>query len=104
MKLQTVECPNCKAPIEPFTDARFMFCPYCGTKIIIDDIEVYKENSKTEREHIRANRDILKAEIDNRLELERLKAKTNNDYMSTILIIVSFVVVIILCALLVYIT
>ena len=104
MKLQTVECPNCKAPIEPLTDARFMFCPYCGIKIIIDDIEVYKENSNTEREHIRANRDIRKAEIDNRLELERLKAKTHNDNMSTMLIIFSFVVVIILCALLVYIT
>ena len=63
MKLQAVECPNCKAPIEPLTDARFMFCPYCGTKIIIDNIEVYKENSKTERERIRADRDIQKHEI-----------------------------------------
>lgn len=26
-----------------------MFCPYCGTKIVIDDIEFYKEDSKTAR-------------------------------------------------------
>ena len=72
MKLQAVECPNCKAPIEPLTDARFMFCPYCGTKIIIDDIEVYKENSKTERERIRANRDVQKHEIDVKSKDERI--------------------------------
>lgn len=84
MKLQAVECPNCKAPIEPLTDARFMFCPYCGTKIIIDDIEVYKENSKTERERIRANRDVQKHEID---------AKSKDDRIAVILAIVLFVFV-----------
>lgn len=84
MKLQAVECPNCKAPIEPLTDARFMFCPYCGTKIIIDDIEVYKENSKTERERIRADRDVQKHEID---------AKSKDDRIAVILAIVLFVFV-----------
>lgn len=70
MKLQAFECPNCKAPIEPLDDARFMFCPYCGTRILIDDIEVYKENSKTERERIRADRDIQKHEMDNKNKAE----------------------------------
>lgn len=84
MKLQAVECPNCKAPIEPLTDARFMFCPYCGTKIIIDDIEVYKENSKTERERIRADRDVQKHEID---------TKSKDDRIAVILAIALFVFV-----------
>ena len=94
MKLQAVECPNCKAPIEPLTDARFMFCPYCGTKIIIDDIEVYKENSKTERERIRADRDIQKHEIDN-----KNKAEMREQIITVILIVICLLVTIFLIAL-----
>lgn len=94
MKLQAVECPNCKAPIEPLTDARFMFCPYCGTKIIIDDIEVYKENSKTERERIRADRDIQKHEIDN-----KNKAETREQVITVILTIICLMVTVFLIAL-----
>lgn len=94
MKLQAVECPNCKAPIEPLTDARFMFCPYCGTKIIIDDIEVYKENSKTERERIRADRDIQKHEIDN-----KNKAEMREQIVTVILIIICLLVTVFLIAL-----
>lgn len=84
MKLQAFECPNCKAPIEPLTDARFMFCPYCGAKVVIDDIEVYKENSKTERERIRADRDVQKHEID---------AKSKDDRIAVILAVVLFIFV-----------
>lgn len=94
MKLQAVECPNCKAPIEPLTDARFMFCPYCGTKIIIDNIEVYKENSKTERERIRADRDIQKHEIDN-----KNKAEIREQIVTVILIIICLLVTVFLIAL-----
>lgn len=94
MKLQAVECPNCKAPIEPLTDARFMFCPYCGTKIIIDDIEVYKENSKTEQERIRADRDIQKHEIDN-----KNKAEMREQIVTVILIIICLLVTVFLIAL-----
>lgn len=94
MKLQAVECPNCKAPIEPLTDARFMFCPYCGTKIIIDDIEVYKENSKTERERIRADRDVQKHEIDN-----KNKAEMREQIITVILIVICLLVTIFLIAL-----
>ena len=84
MKLQAFECPNCKAPIEPLTDARFMFCPYCGAKVVIDDIEVYKENSKTERERIRADRDVQKHEID---------AKSKDDRIAVILAVALFIIV-----------
>ena len=94
MKFQAVECPNCKAPIEPLIDAMFMFCPYCGTKIIIDDIEVYNENSKTERERIRADRDIQKHEIDN-----KNKAEMREQIVTVILIIICLLVTVFLIAL-----
>ena len=94
MKLQAFECPNCKAPIEPLTDARFMFCPYCGAKVVIDDIEVYKENSKTERERIRANRDVQKHEIDN-----KNKAEMREQIITVILIVICLLVTIFLIAL-----
>lgn len=49
MNLKTYECPNCKAPLEDVAGKPLMFCPYCGTKIAKDDIEFYKEDSKTAR-------------------------------------------------------
>lgn len=49
MELKEFVCPNCKAPLVPIKDARFMFCDYCGTRIVIDDIDFYRENSRTER-------------------------------------------------------
>ena len=49
MNLKSLQCPNCHAPVERIEGANHMFCPYCGTKIVIDDIEFYKEDSKTAR-------------------------------------------------------
>ena len=62
MKLKSLQCPNCHAPVERIEGANHMFCPYCGTKIVMDDIEFYKEDSETEREKIRADRDVMKGE------------------------------------------
>lgn len=55
MKLQSFNCPNCKAPLEQKEDSPLLFCPYCGTKIASGDIEFYKEDSKTARVHTIAN-------------------------------------------------
>ena len=62
MKLKPLQCPNCHAPVERIEGTHHMFCPYCGTKIVMDDIEFYKEDSETEREKIRADRDVMKGE------------------------------------------
>ncbi len=62
MKLKSLQCPNCHAPVERIEGNHYMFCPYCGTKIVMDDIEFYKEDSETEREKIRADRDVMKGE------------------------------------------
>ena len=85
MKLQALECPKCKAPIEPIEDARFMFCPYCGVKIIIDDLAFYKENSKTARTKIRADRDARKsiAEKEANIEIERIRHQYDDSVEET---------------------
>lgn len=75
MKLQSFNCPNCKAPLEPIKDARFMFCPYCGNKIVIDDIDYYREDSKTHREQIRADKEVRKVEAKHNAEVEKERVK-----------------------------
>lgn len=75
MKLQSFNCPNCKAPLEPIKDARFMFCPYCGNKIVIDDIDYYREDSKTHREQIRADKEVRKVEVKHNAEVEKERVK-----------------------------
>ena len=75
MKLQSFNCPNCGANLEPLEDARFMFCQYCGTKIVMDDIEYYRENSKTQREKIRADKEVRKVEAQHKAEVEREREK-----------------------------
>ena len=78
MKLQAFNCPNCKAPLNlpaGSQDRRFIFCQYCGTKIAIDDIEYYKEDSKTQRSQIRADRDVRKNQVDRDTELEKERIK-----------------------------
>lgn len=64
MKLQEFACPNCHAPLTPIEGARYMFCDYCGTRIVIDDIEYYREDSKTERKRMQIDADVRKHEID----------------------------------------
>lgn len=71
MNLKSFNCPNCGANLEPLDDARFMFCQYCGTKIVMDDIEYYRENSKTQREKIRADKEVRKVEAKSNAEVEK---------------------------------
>lgn len=75
MNLKSFNCPNCGASLEPLDDARFMFCQYCGTKIVMDDIEYYRENSKTQREKIRADKEVRKVEAKHKAEVEREREK-----------------------------
>lgn len=75
MNLKSFNCPNCGASLEPLDDARFMFCQYCGTKIVMDDIEYYRENSKTQREKIRADKEVRKVEAKYKAEVEKEQEK-----------------------------
>ncbi len=79
MKLHSFNCPNCGANLEPLDDARFMFCQYCGTKIVMDDIEYYRENSKTQREKIRADKEVRKVEVKSNAEVEKKRLEKEED-------------------------
>lgn len=79
MNLKSFNCPNCGASLEPLDDARFMYCQYCGTKIVMDDIEYYRENSKTQREKIRANKEVRKVEVKSTAEVEKKRLEKEED-------------------------
>lgn len=79
MNLKSFNCPNCGASLEPLDDARFMFCQYCGTKIVMDDIEYYRENSKTQREKIRADKEVRKVEVESAAEVEKKRLEKEED-------------------------
>ena len=90
MKLQSFNCPNCGANLEPLDDVRFMFCQYCGTKIVMDDIEYYRENSKTQREKIRADKEVRKIEAKHKAEVEKereKRLKSESEDKTTVIII-----------------
>ena len=78
MELKEFACPNCHAPLTPIEGARYMFCDYCGTRIVIDDIEYYREDSKTERERIRADKEIQKSSVEKGAEVELQRLKNEN--------------------------
>lgn len=90
MKLQSFNCPNCKAPLEPIKDARFMFCPYCGNKIVIDDIDYYREDSKTQREQIRADKEVRKVEAKHNAEVEKEREKRKAEESENKMILLLF--------------
>lgn len=86
MELKEFCCPNCKAPLTPVKDARYMFCQYCGTRIVIDDIDYYREDSKTERERIKADKEVKKTSVEKDAEVELEKIKHKESISSSILL------------------
>ena len=93
MKIVDAKCKNCGAELTFDSDKTMLFCPYCGTKLLIIDgdevkaekvradayreVELAREETKRERdrqEHEREKQIIQKG--DNvRIELERLKSE-----------------------------
>ena len=49
MRGMSFECPNCTAPLEYEPGKQVMYCPYCGAKVLKDDIDFYQEDSKNAR-------------------------------------------------------
>lgn len=92
MEIKEFACPNCHAPLVPIKDARYMFCDYCGTRIVIDDIEYYREVSKTERERIRADKEVRKSSVerDADVKIQRLKNEDRKNDIKELLVILGF--------------
>lgn len=97
MKIVDAKCKNCGAELSIDSGKTMLFCPYCGTKLLIIDgdevkveqakadayreVELAREETKRERnrqEHEREKEMIEKG--DNvRIELERLKAERQSE-------------------------
>lgn len=76
MKTTSLQCPECKAPIDfEFGNRDIIFCPYCGTKIYLDD-EVHRMElniNKIYREIDEAR--IAEAEISREIERDKIAHK-----------------------------
>lgn len=73
MKLKQMTCQNCGGTIELDFDHLISYCPYCGSKLMIDIAnidEVLKEREKTKRIRIKNESDNLKN--NNRTNLVKL--------------------------------
>lgn len=97
MKIVDAKCKNCGAELSLDSEKTMLFCPYCGTKLLIIDgdevkaekvradayreVELAREETKRERdrqEHEREKEMIEKG--DNvRIELERLKSERQSE-------------------------
>lgn len=75
MKIITLNCPNCGAPFYPPKDKNTCFCGNCGTKMIVDNDEVFININVNERSE-RINRYIDEARITNaKISAEKQKAR-----------------------------
>lgn len=69
MKVEVLQCPNCNSNIK---DENITFCPYCGSKLFVDDgtkrivinknIKIVNDITKTKRDET----EIIKAELKDR--------------------------------------
>ena len=71
INLVKLQCPNCGANLEVKEDAKFCFCMYCGTKILLNN-----ENERTVRIIDEAR--IKEAELNHDLELRRMERESVN--------------------------
>lgn len=75
MKIITLNCPNCGAPFYPPKDKNTCFCGNCGTKMIVDNDEVFININVNERSE-RINRYIDEAKISQAMiSVEKQKAR-----------------------------
>ncbi len=84
MKLLTLKCPSCGGQLSVEEGRDFIFCQYCGTKIIID-----RDNEFTYR-HI-DEADVKRAETERIVKLKELEFEKENRGNQTVSIIVCLI-------------
>lgn len=67
MKLIKMKCPDCNATLNVDPQREFMYCEYCGTKIMLDKEEKVKR--------IVNEAEIRRAEAKERIEMAKLNKK-----------------------------
>lgn len=88
MNIAELKCPACGAPVKRKTERGQVFCEYCGTKIILDDIDYYKEDSKIEQK-----------KLEQEIELEKLKnenAEKKRDSIAVLSVVIGVFVMFVL--------
>ena len=88
MKLINLKCPECNAPLKVDPNREFIYCEYCGAKILLDKEE---KVSRTIDEA-----EIRKAESQEKIRIEEIKADQNELKTTAILIVACLIFVVIL--------
>lgn len=97
MKLVNLKCPECSAQLKVDPSREFIYCEYCGTKILLDREE--KVTRTIDEAAIRqAEADIRKAEAEEKIELKKIRA----DQINGIILLIMMIVLIISLFLLFY--
>lgn len=86
MKLVKLNCPSCGANLSDDINEgmKYMFCKYCGQKILVDD-EVKRSEHREIKEDVA---EIKKAEFDSELKLKELEYKERDDKRSNRMILI----------------
>lgn len=94
MKLIKMKCPDCNATLNVDPQREFMYCEYCGTKIMLDKEEKVKR--------IVNEAAIRKAEAKERIEMAKLNNKELSErekamfFLAEIMILVALVIIMII--------
>lgn len=80
MKLINLKCPECNAPLKVDPNREFIYCEYCGAKILLDKEE---KVSRTIDEA-----EIRKAEAQEKIRIEEIKADQNELKIGAIVLLV----------------
>ena len=83
MKLINLKCPECNAPLKVDPNREFIYCEYCGAKILLDKEE---KVSRTIDEA-----EIRKAEAQEKIRIEEIKANSDEKKIDLIEIVVIIV-------------
>lgn len=88
MKLINLKCPECNAPLKVDPNREFIYCEYCGAKILLDKEE---KVSRTIDEA-----EIRKAEAQEKIQIEEIKAKSNEKKIDMIEMFAPIVIILLL--------
>ena len=84
MNIIKLSCANCNGNTDvKITDGqKFLFCPYCGQKYMVDDGKIYIEINRTERKIDEAR--IKEAEVREKIRLKELEMEETKRKKKTI--------------------
>lgn len=94
MKLQSMKCPSCNAPFSADIERdTTLFCPYCGTKIMVNaDKKCYEINVNQTTHHI-DDAQIKRVDAEKEIALKELELNKKRSTQRNALILISIALV-----------